>query len=120
MLDFSGANLVILNRRLALERVDGDEELLREVARLFLDDYPRAVAEIHEAIASGDAKRLEREAHGLKGAAANFGAQPVVSAALELELLGRNGQTAGAEPMLAALEAALRQLREELETIASA
>lgn len=111
---------MILNRRLALERVDGDEELLREVAQLFLADYPRALAEIREALSSGDAKRLEREAHGLKGAAANFGAQPVVAAALELELLGRKGQTFGADPSLASLVSALSQLREELESISTA
>jgi two-component system sensor histidine kinase/response regulator len=110
----------MLNRRLALERVDGDEELLREVARLFLDDYPRAVAEIREAISSGDARRLEREAHGLKGAAANFGAEPVVAAALHLEQLGRQGQAAGAEPGLAALEAALARLRGDLEALTAA
>lgn len=120
MLDSSGANLVILNRRLALARVDGDEELLREVAQLFLADYPRALGEIREAIASGDAKRLEREAHGLKGAAANFGAEPVVAAALELELMGRKGETGGAEAGLASLEALLNQLREELEPLATA
>jgi HPt (histidine-containing phosphotransfer) domain-containing protein len=111
---------MILNHRLALERVEGDEELLREVARLFLADYPRALGEIREAVLSGDPKRLEREAHGLKGAAANFGAQPVVAAALELELMGRNGQTSGAEPSLRLLESSLTQLHGELESFATA
>jgi two-component system sensor histidine kinase/response regulator len=119
MVDSSGANLVILNHRLALERVEGDEELLREVAQLFLDDYPRALGEIRDAVVAGDAKRLEREAHGLKGAAANFGADKVVSAALTLELFGRRGQVAEAATGLGALEAALGQLRVELETLAA-
>jgi two-component system sensor histidine kinase/response regulator len=120
MLDFdSGADLMILNQRLALERVGGDEELLREVAQLFLEEYPRSLGEIRVAVEAGDAKLLEREAHSLKGAAANFGAEPVVSAALALEIMGRKAQIGEAPPGLAALEAALTQLHAELEALAA-
>jgi len=76
------SQLMMLDHQIALERVGGDEDLLREIVRLFLDECPRLIAHIQEAIDAGDTRRLEREAHSLKGSVANFGAEPVVRAAL--------------------------------------
>src|ERR1044071_5759624 len=80
----------LINREAALDRVGGDEELLAEIARLFLEDYPRMVADIRDAIAAGDALGLEHAAHSLKGSVANFSADPARDAAFELEKIGRS------------------------------
>ena len=72
-----------------LARVGGDRQLLAEITRLFIEDAPRHVDNIARAIDTGNADALRRAAHGLKGAAANFDAQPVVDVARELEDLGR-------------------------------
>lgn len=109
---------LMVNLQLAMERVGGDEELLQQVARLFLDDCPRALSEIRAAIDRGDAKRLEREAHSLKGSVANFGAQPVVNAALDLETMGRLGNLAEAIQKYSALEDRVRLLEPELAQLA--
>ena len=61
------------DRHVALLRVGGDEELLKEIAEIFLEDYPKVLAEIQAALACGDARRLEQSAHTLKGSAGNFG-----------------------------------------------
>jgi HPt (histidine-containing phosphotransfer) domain-containing protein len=106
---------LMLNKDVALERVGGDEELLQEVARLFLSDCSRAMNEIRTAIDTGDAKRLEREAHSLKGSVSNFGAEPVVEAARELELMGRLGNLATAVQSYQLLETKLSALKPELE-----
>src|SRR5207248_10364829 len=63
-----------LDRAAILARVEGDTTLLREVTDLFLEDAPRLLAEIRDAISRKDAKALERAAHALKGSIANFGA----------------------------------------------
>ncbi len=120
MLEFDSVPQPMLwNRELALERVGGDLDLLREVAGIFLLDCPRAMGEIRDAISQGDAKRLEREAHSLKGAAASFGADPVVGVALALEMIGRRGQLAEAPAKFAELEEGLRQLEPELFLLSS-
>ena len=106
-----------IDRPLALSRVGGDIELLREIAGLFLDDYPRVLAELRVAVGQGDARGVEHAAHGLKGSVANFGAQAAVDAALALETLGRSGRLDGWEPMLQTLELALQTLRPELEAL---
>ena len=45
----------VVDLELALARVGGDEELLREIAVLFIEECPRALVEIQEAVAAGDA-----------------------------------------------------------------
>jgi len=107
----------VLDRATALARVGGDLELLKEIAALFLDDYPRALDEIHQALATGDAKTLERSAHGLKGSVANFGARAAVDAAFQLEQLGRAHTLDQVPPALAALEQALASLHAELASL---
>jgi signal transduction histidine kinase/DNA-binding response OmpR family regulator len=74
-----------------LARVGGDRELLAEISRLFVDDAPRHLERIREALDAQDGESLRRAAHGLKGAAANFDAEGVVSAARSLEEIGRTG-----------------------------
>src|SRR5579864_1538145 len=97
----------VLDRATALARVGGDLDLLKEIGALFLDEYPRAMDEMHQALAAGDAKTLERSAHGLKGSVANFGARAAVDAAFQLEQFGRAHKLDQAPPALAALERTL-------------
>jgi HPt (histidine-containing phosphotransfer) domain-containing protein len=104
----------MLNRAVALERVGGDEQLLQEVAVLFLDDYPKVLGEIHAAIQAGNAKAVERAAHTLKGSVANFGAEDVVEAAFVLESMGHSGNLATAVEGYARLDALLKRLRPDL------
>ncbi|HBY62433.1 MAG TPA: hypothetical protein DEH78_21635 [Solibacterales bacterium] len=104
----------LIDRDVALERVDGDEELLQEVARLFLQEYPQLVDRVRAAISGGNASELEHAAHSLKGSVSNFGAARVVAAAFALERLGRSGATEGGEQLLQVLEESLHPLHLEL------
>jgi len=107
----------VLELETALARVGGDLELLREIAQLFLDEYPGSLDDIHQALEAGDANKLERAAHGLKGSVANFGARAAVDAAFQLEQLGKAGKLDQVPPALAALERTLASLHTELSSI---
>jgi len=107
----------VLDLQLALSRVGGDKQLLREIAVLFNEECPRAFAEIQEAVARGDAAKLENAAHALKGSVANFGARNAVEAAFSLERMGRANQLNEAEEMLRKLESALSAVCAELATL---
>ena len=106
--------LDILNLALALERLGGDAELLREIARLFLDDTPRLLADIQKAIAVRDAQALASAAHALKGSVANFGAETVLRAALRLEKMGSAGDMNDLDRAYAVLEAEMNRLKPAL------
>ncbi len=106
-----------LDRDLALSRVGGDLELLREIAALFLEECPRALLEMHQAVAASDAIKLENAAHSLKGSVANFGASAAVAAAFRLEQMGRAQQLLEAPEALRALEQALSVVCAELAAL---
>ncbi len=108
---------LLMDREAAMERVGNDLELLQEVARLFLEEYPESLQRIRSAIERGSARDLERAAHALKGSVSNFGAKKVVQAALELEKLGRSGTVEGAERLYQALEQELAHLEPLLNGI---
>jgi CheY-like chemotaxis protein len=89
---------------------EGDPELMHEIARLFLDDYPARMMEIAEAVARRDASVLERTAHTLRGSAANFNAQEAVDVLLALENMGRCGDLTGADETLEVLRYEMKRL----------
>src|SRR5258705_13342426 len=47
----------------ALERVGGDEELFRELCRIFLEESPKILGRLRQALADGDAGTVMRAAH---------------------------------------------------------
>jgi HPt (histidine-containing phosphotransfer) domain-containing protein len=107
----------MIDRAAVLDRVGDDEELLCEIASIFLAEYPCLVDEIRTAVGSRDAKRLERAAHSLKGAVSNFGAQAATDAAYRLERMGRTQEMAQAAEALDELLLQFQRLRPELEAL---
>jgi HPt (histidine-containing phosphotransfer) domain-containing protein len=111
---------VAFDREAALAAVDGDLELMAELAELFLSDAPGLVEEIRCSVRQGDAQALRRSAHTLKGAASNFRAQATVQAALRLECMGRDQDLADAEQALERLLHELDYLNPQLTKLAEA
>jgi HPt (histidine-containing phosphotransfer) domain-containing protein len=107
-------DLAGLDLAAALGRVGGDEDLLREIAEIFLDECPDALSEVKQAIDATDAGALQNAAHALKGSVGNFGASEAYEAALRLEMMGRNGNLTGSTEALADLERALGRLKPQL------
>ena len=103
------------DRAMALAGLDGDEDLLREIAGLFFDDAPRLLGEIKGAVAAGDAARAWRAAHSLKGSVGNFGAPAAMRLALDVEQQGRAGNLAAMARSLPQLEAELGRVVAEVE-----
>ncbi|AMV38421.1 response regulator [Planctomyces sp. SH-PL62] len=104
----------------ALGRLDGDVELMRELAGLFLDECPRRMTEIHEAILHRDATGLKNAAHTLRGSVANFGAPEATEAAHRLEAAARDQGWADVGPAWAALEQAIERLTPALADLGRA
>lgn len=101
----------------ALGRVEGDRELLEEIARIFAEECPKILAEIRGAFGASDARLLERLAHTLKGSASNLGALALPRSAAELEQMARAGDLRAAEGQFKIVESNLKALLVELEAI---
>ena len=100
-------------------RVDGDLDLLRDLAALFAEEAPRLLGQIELAIQQGSAIELEKASHKMKGSVLQFSAAAAASAALELEQKGRSGSVAGAGVMLDRLKDEIALLEEALRTMLS-
>jgi len=103
-----------------LELAGGDEELLREIVRMFLEDCPSMLEQIDEAIAACDPEGLRQTAHALKGVIANFAVPAAEEAARALEHMGSEGDMERAEAVQAALVAEVDRLNTGLSAIVEA
>ncbi len=98
----------------ALKAVDGDPDLLHDIARIFLSEAPRLIKDIDGAIAATDPVVLRRAAHTIKGGLRLFGAEAAYELACRLENLGRNGDVGGASAPFIDLKLAVVELQQEL------
>jgi HPt (histidine-containing phosphotransfer) domain-containing protein len=101
---------VVFNRTELIERLGGDTDLLAEVILLFLDDCPKRLAAIKNAVDLRDADLIRTTAHALKGAAGTLSARAVFEATQTLERLAAAGR-------LESVEAAWKTLAKEADTL---
>ena len=104
----------VLDEAEALGYVGGDRELLRELVGIFLDNCPKRLSELREALGRRDCQALQRMAHTIKGELGSFGAKAAVEAALRLETMARAGDLTDAEVACAALDEAMHHLQPAL------
>jgi signal transduction histidine kinase/CheY-like chemotaxis protein len=98
----------------ALAHLEGDVELLKEIAAMFLEQCPSLVTRVREAVAMNDSVQIERAAHKIKGSVGNFSAKAAFEAAQRLEKVGRDGALDQAEAARAMLEDELERLKPAL------
>jgi CheY-like chemotaxis protein len=100
----------------AMKAVNGDKELLQEIAGLFIKSATDSLAQIREGIVKSDADAIENAAHSLKGSVANFGAKRAFEAAYRLERLGREGKLREAEKARSELEMEIKVLEHAMKS----
>ena len=100
-----------------LERVDNDDDFLREAVEMLESDGPDLLEQVRAAAAAGDAASVGRAAHTLKGMISNFCAPDAQAAALAVEQIGRGGGDLSSLPAaIETLEARLSALVADLNT----
>jgi PAS domain S-box-containing protein len=108
----------VYDRARALHHVGDDPAILVQLILMFLDQADGRVERIDAALGAGDAARLEREAHGLKGTAATLGMSRLRDAAYTLERMGAENRmdeaSSAAKDMMAALHEVVTRIREEV------
>jgi signal transduction histidine kinase/DNA-binding response OmpR family regulator len=98
----------------ALNATGGSEETLVDLAQLMLQEGPRLLQAMHDAVEAGDAAELRRTAHTLKGSARLFAAHAAAEAALEVEQVGRDDRLADAAAPLERLQVEVDRLSHHL------
>ena len=101
-----------------LERtMDGDQRLVREMVKVFLDDCPLQMAALKAAVDARDPVQIRTTAHALKGSAGYLRATLVFEAARNLEAIGREGVLAAADTLHQHLVDEIARLVEELRKV---
>jgi len=109
----------VFDRKVLLERLDGDEGIFKEIIATFLEDAPKQVEKLKKALQEGDANRVERQAHLLKGAALNIGGNGLQNAARELEVAGKEGDLTKAQSLAAIFDQEFEKLKGALTGLAA-
>ena len=105
------------NKAEALSRIGGDEELLQELCQIFLENSPKLLQQLQQAVAAGDADGIMHAAHSLKGESGYLSASRASHAARQLEEMGRNKDLSHAGHALAVLERELATLQLDLKPL---
>jgi two-component system sensor histidine kinase/response regulator len=90
-----------------------DRELVDIIAGMFMEQYPKDLQQMREALAEQNAKAVMLVAHSMRGAVALFNADPVQDLAQKIERDAKQG-------ILSGLEGRLEQLSVELERLGAA
>jgi signal transduction histidine kinase/CheY-like chemotaxis protein len=89
----------------ALESVDGDESLLRELVQIFLEEIPHQLANLQKGIEASDLEQIERTAHSLKGELGCLGLMDAAQKARDLERMGHERAVQPAAELFVAFKA---------------
>lgn len=75
-----------------------------EVISVFMKDAPVQLGQLRQALNDNDAERVRQQAHRIKGASANIGAQALSDLAFEIETAGKDAKLDVALPLVGKLE----------------
>ena len=80
---------MVINPDRLQEVAMGDEDFLKELIELYLNDAPTQLESLAQAVSSKDLSAVSAAAHKLKGSCGNVGADDLVSLCQKLEASGR-------------------------------
>lgn len=100
----------------ALNPGDNDE-FLREIAGIFLEDTPQRIDELDQSALVADLPKFTRAAHSIKGSSANIGATSLRAAAEKLEHLARTEGLARVAPLVDQVKAEFARTQGALHTL---
>ena len=98
----------------------GSVERAGMLADLFDRESQGVVAELRDAFADGDASRVAKAAHGLKGSSSTLGAKRVAALAADMERAGREERLSDAAALMERLEPAVAAATAALQAAAAA
>jgi len=98
-----------------LERLDGDQELLRDLLEIFRNDGRTNLEKAQSQRAEGDLLGLSRTAHTLKGMLRNLAMGAAADAAAALEEAAGGGNEEQSAELMAKLEKELAEILPEVE-----
>jgi len=107
----------LLDLETALERLGGDKEFLVELLEELVQQIDQSLPELKAAVEAQNFDEVRSLAHGMKGAAANLGADQATEIFLQLEMMGKNHDLSGAAEALATAQKLNEALKERIKSL---
>jgi PAS domain S-box-containing protein len=109
--------LMVLDYQVLIERLMDDEELAGIIMKAFLSDIPKQIGILKDYVTAGDPVGAGRQAHTIKGAAANVEGLILREIAFEMEKAGKAGELNAVETRINDLESQFNCLKDAMEDI---
>jgi len=95
----------------AIMRTCDDENVIKQIAEMIVEDGPQSIESLAEAIEARDARNIQLYAHKLKGSVGHIGAVELSEKASRLECAARDGKLKNTEPLFADIRAEFEKLK---------
>ena len=112
----AAASSEVWNLNGAIERLIGDEELLKRLLIMFMDEFPRRLAELVQATEDHNFADLHAQAHSLKGVTGNLGAEKIHQLAARLEKISNDENATACAALIADIRVAGEEFIEAAAT----
>jgi HPt (histidine-containing phosphotransfer) domain-containing protein len=104
----------IFDKNSFLDRLLGDEDLAKEIIKGFIEDSLRQIGILKEAFDNRNPHVIHRQAHSLKGAAANISATALKELSNQIEIAGETGDLIKAASLIPKLDEQFEVLKKRL------
>jgi two-component system, sensor histidine kinase and response regulator len=104
----------IFDKNSFLERLLGDEDLAKEIIEGFIEDSLCQIGMIKEAFDNKDTDVIHRQAHALKGAAANISATALKELLYQIEIAGKTKDLTKVASLIPKLDEQFEVLKKSL------
>ncbi len=104
----------IFDKESALDRMDGDVELLKNIIQIYLEDIPTQIQSLQQALEQNDEQLIQHLAHTIKGASGNIGAAALQKTANQMEIAAKKEDLSSAPDLLRLLLKGFAELRDLL------
>lgn len=94
-----------------------NDEFLREITGIFLEDTPLRITELDQSLLAGDVSKFTRAAHSIKGSSANLGAIGLRVAAEQLEQQSRTKGLSDVGALVAVIKTEFARAQAELSAL---
>ncbi len=99
-----GSDKIIFDRDDLLDHLDHDQDLFGEVLNIFLQDTPKRILNLQEALGKKDAPAIRYLGHALKGSSATIRAGALKIISNQIEIAGEQGDLFQVQTLLPALQ----------------
>jgi len=104
------------DRTAMIERVMGDDDLAKLIVQTFLSDAPNQIKSLNESMEKENIEEVRRQAHTIKGMAANMSAEALREVAFEIEMAAKDGNLATVRESMKKMKQEFERLRKAMST----